>query len=415
MAENINIKKTLLLLLFFIYENSFYGCNLIDRTLQGHSRYAVSLVFILYFFLARNKISILPKCIKQCFWVITSFPLISILNSFIFLNQPINLSIISWLGNNAHFLFLFVLAFYKIKINEIILAIRIFAIIYAILSIAQVVNPSFQILFAAYNDDGSLFMRNGIVRIIMPGGSFMLFAYIESLYHFLKNNKKTYFFLFIFFLVVIYLRQTRQLLFAIAFVSTIMIIYSFYKTRNKMQILTFVILLGTTVLVNFDSLFGSLISQTQDELGNDNYNRWVSYDYYFNEIFSNFFVFLLGVGKITLNTRFSAKLEELWIYEGISLNDIGIVGAWYTFGIIYILSYLRFCYLVIIKYSKNVNPLARYFVICTFCHCLFIFPLDDVALWACIFYISIKSIQNNDCSFNRNHQPMYKSSVFGNK
>ena len=403
MENNINIKSTVLLFLFFIYENSFYGCNLINSTLQGQSRYALSLILILYCIVS---VRYIPKEIKQCFWAVVLIPIVSMVNSYYLQNQPFNLSILTWLGHNAHFLFLFVLFFYKIKINEIIVAIRLFAIIYSVLSIAQVIEPSFQFLFATYNEDGSLFMRNGMVRIVMPGGSFVLFAYIESLYRFFINKKKTYLFLLIVFLITIYLKQTRQLFLAISIISTIMTIHSFKETRNKAYIFSFVVILIFAVLMNFDSLFGEFISQTKDEFNDADYNRWVAYDYFFSEIFSNMFVFLFGMGKAAFNSSFGNKLENLWVNYGISRNDVGIVGEWYTFGLFYVLSYLRLCYYIVIKYSRCVNPLVRYFVICSFCHCMFIFPLDDAVLWACIIYISIKSINANDSSINRHNMSM---------
>lgn len=415
MVNNVNIKSTLLLFLFFIYENSFYGCNLINSTLQGHSRYVISLILLLYCVISVKYIQYIPKGIKQCFWAIVLIPIISMVNCFYIQNQPFELSIMTWLGHNAHFLFLFVLFFYKIKINEIVVAIRMFAIIYSILSIVQVINPSFQILFATFNEDGSLFMRNGIVRIVMPGSSFVLFAYIESLYRFFENRKKIYLFLIVFFLVSIYLRQTRQLFLAIFIVSTIMTIHSFKETRNKTYIFTFVIILIIAVLMNFDSLFGAFISQTKDEFNDSDYNRWVAYDYFFNEIFSNIFVFFFGMGKAALNSSFAKKIEELWVYDGISRNDVGIVGEWYTFGLFYVLSYLRLCYSIVIKHRRYIYPLVRYFVICSFCHCMFIFPLDDAVLWSCIIYISIKSINTNDSSFNRHNKSLYQSGVLGIK
>lgn len=413
--RNIDIKKESLLLLFFIYESDFYGCNLINSTLQGHSKYIVSLLIIFYIIFKWRQLTIVPKDLGNSFWILTFFPLISSFNSLIFQEQPLHLSLLGWLKHNAYFLFLFVLILNKIRTNEILTAIRNFAIIYSFLSFLQVLNPSFQHLFAAYYEDGSLFMRNNIIRIVMPGISYVLFAYIESLYNFFKNGKINHFLLFIFFLVTIYLKQTRQLLFASAVISIIITIYFYLHSKQKIQILAFIIIICTIILSNFEHLFGSFIRQTKDELTNTSYNRWLAYNYFSNEIFSNISTFLFGMGKAAMNTQYAEKIQDLWIHKGISRNDVGIIGEWYTYGIFYILAYLRLCYYIVKKYSNRIYPLAKYFTICTFCHCLFIFPLDDTVLWSCIIYISLKSIITYDYCLNSYNNPLRKSAIFSSK
>ena len=114
---------------------------------------------------------------------------------------------------------------------------------------------------------------------------------------------------------------------------------------------------------NFD-VFTSLIEQTTEELGDQDYNRNKSWNYFLYMFSPHWLCYILGNGF--LSAHYSSTMLLL-MQEGIYNSDVGFIGYWNQFGIIPVIT-IFVMYFSVFK-SKNSYPflmklIVAYSVIC---------------------------------------------------
>lgn len=198
----------------------------------------------------------------------------------------------------------------------------------------------------------------------------------------------------IFFISAIFLLQNRSML----AVSAVLFGYVLLtlKTNNKKQTIVFrsfsVILLLAMVAASMPQLI-KLATETTTQLGSDDYNRILAYNYFLFEACPSFIYYLTGMGFIS--DKASSIMMDL-MESGIFNSDVGFIGYWNYYGIIPIIA---FCVLIYQALKKNTpfyvkaNGLLILFGSIT----LSCFNLPDKILWLCMFIYMIyyKPKQNN--------------------
>ena len=280
--------------------------------------------------------------------------------------------------------------------KEIYTSVMMFTLAYGLICLATIYNNNIALIFARiYNDSGEFEIRNGIIRVTLPGDSFVVFSYIYTLYKLLLGKiTKFEVLVFAMSIVAIWVMQTRQIFVAIGLIS----IYICLKDKRGRK-LGFIILaiISFYIFSNFTELFGDFIETTNEELGNDDYNRWKSYRFFISEITRNIITFFTGFGQDASQTYYNKVVENWWTNYGIAPQDVGFIGTCFYFGIIYIYFYFKMVYNIGWKKRKSISPEISSFILCTFIYSIFIFPFSEsglrASLWSCLFYILI--IENN--------------------
>ena len=117
-----------------------------------------------------------------------------------------------------------------------------------------------------------------------------------------------------------------------------------------------------------DILFDSLLESAQDDISSD-YIRFLSYSFFWDKSTDNPIVFLIGNGHMP-------DLELNWGNNyGFFASDIGIVGALYYYGVLWIIAY-SFMFWKIALYYKQIPQYLLMFFFALFINSILIVPSE---------------------------------------
>ena len=195
----------------------------------------------------------------------------------------------------------------------------------------------------------------------------------------------------VFFMAGIFLLQNRTILFATALIFA----YVFLTIKGEDRRHTFYFRIGAMALVIglvliTLPLWIRLFSQTFTDLGNDEYNRVMAYNYFLREACPSFIYYLTGTGFISANTN--SILQDL-MAEGIFNSDVGFIGFWNYYGILPIIAFV----ILIIKGLGRSKPyFVRFnaFLILAGSVTIACFNTMDKILWPCLY---IFMLYNTPC------------------
>jgi len=134
------------------------------------------------------------------------------------------------------------------------------------------------------------------------------------------------------FLVFIILYQNRSMILGVAPIF----LYSMYKFRSESKttiIATLSVLLVAVVILTSD-IWISMITTTQSNLNETDYNRWKSLAYYFNNYSPSWFCYLFGNGFPSGGNSQLGYLMWSNFTKGIYASDLGMIGMWVDYGLI---------------------------------------------------------------------------------
>lgn len=382
--------KHILLFLLFLLGYSFFRFNLLDSTLVGHIQNIIGVTFVVFAIMLRKEKILERNEYKKYIYCFAFLPILGFLGAYIFHDQSFFDSIRAWIGTQSWWLMIPFLYKFKYSTKDIIKVIISFSVLYAVLSYAVAWIPQVAIFFARELSNGDFEMRNGIFRCRMAGNTCVVFSYIYFLLDFIKRRSRLSFLLLCMMAVSIYTLQTRQIFAAIGLITIIIILKNSHKNRWAI----FLCLIGIFILANnYEILFGEFSEATQEDLYNDNYARYNSLEYFPKVITDNIISFFAGHGRYAPNTSYETFWVDMYTSRGIGPQDVGFIGAWYYYGIIYIFLFFKFEYRTIWKYRKRLPDWLCLFVLCTFLYSIFIFPFMDASpLWSCIFYMLNKEL-----------------------
>lgn len=290
--------------------------------------------------------------------------------------------------SQAIFLIFFLFHIYKVKENALMQAFVTIGLIVFAIQIVQQILPDYAIFgvrdVSDINNEGyeKVEIRNGLYRYRLISVYFItmlnVFYFWEKIL--IKRTRKDILF-FCIFLCSTYLFLTRQIIFSVG----ISILISFLFTRNskaKRWSIYGAVLLAILLYFFYDTIFGELMSKTQDELDDSNI-RLTCLAFYWEKITKSFQTILLGNG-------FPALLVE-W-QRGLKLTpaDIGLVGEWFYYGIIWIIIYLYTLGVIFMRYRDIIPLYIKLFLISTFLISIMIFPYRsaiEYLIWSSVLYI----------------------------
>lgn len=274
-------------------------------------------------------------------WILIGI-LLSMIPAYIFYGQPITQSLVTY---REQYLIFTIPALFVIspRLEEIIKSLFMFSVILLGANLLIRYNHNLFVLkdtlvnrIALMGGEEDLTQVAGIEYISIP-----LFYYLQQIKD--KFNTKLSFRV-LFLLFVIFIVGNRSTLFPTILFSlyTFVFIKSKYKPIIWIAISVIVILF---VMNNLD-VFTSIIEQTTEELGDQDYNRNKAWNYFIYMYSPHWLCYILGNGY--LSAHYSPTMQLL-MEEGIFNSDVGFIGYWNQFGIIPVIVYL----IMYIKTLKN--------------------------------------------------------------
>ena len=333
--------------------------------------YISYLLIGLSFFFSIKRVGLRTYKFSNVIVLLATLPLLSIISISLFGNEAITHSVRYFLEPMVLYVY-FLLLSRKTNSDTIISLFLFWGTVIGCIFIVQQIFPE-NALFGVFNEKQMLesgitenvTIRNDLYRYRLD--SFFYVSYFCIFYSWDKLQNKlsvSNLFVFVFFLITIYLYLTRQILIIVLFV----IIASLVVNKLKLKIILPIILIGYLLYLYSDILFASLLESTQDDISSD-YIRYFSYSFFWNKCIDNPLVFLIGNGHMP-------NIELNWGNNyGFYASDIGIVGALYYYGVLWIIAYLfMFCKIAI--YYKQVPHYLLLFFFALLVNSILIVPSE---------------------------------------
>lgn len=225
--------------------------------------------------------------------------------------------------------------------------------------IQQALYPSFY-YFDENAEITDIEVRNGLYRFRLFRNAYFiywgLYYYIDI---FLKDKGKLNFLWVVVMLVGIYLTLTRQIWFSILLP---IFLIPFVKDNEISLKKTFAIVVSVVaayfLISNLSAIIGSeMIESTKNQLDNEDDIRLVGMTYFGLEYWVDWLNVVFGNGVPSFgNSEYGNFMQSLRDNNHLFVSDIGIVGSFSTYGLVYILAYI-FLY---VKIFKNFRYLSLY-------------------------------------------------------
>ena len=186
----------------------------------------------------------------------------------------------------------------------------------------------------------------------------------------------------VFFFAAVFLLQNRTML----FICAVLFAYTFFTVTGKTSKQTAVIRYGTLLIVAL--IIGvtapqwlKLFKETSSQLGNDDYNRLLAYNYFLFQACPGVIHYFTGTGLISAKT--SSIMKDL-MDAGIYNSDVGFVGLWNHYGILPILTIVAVAIKGLKKSSPHYLKFNAFFVLISGAT-IGCFNTPDKLLWLCVY------------------------------
>lgn len=274
--------------------------------------------------------------------------------------------------------FYFVLHRFKFKETTILKALIIYSLVMlAIMVIQQITYPT--AYFGILNDDAMLekglsenvYKREGFYRFLVHQNGYTA---VPVLLFYLSLVKKKFTLdrlaIILFMLIAVYLSLTRQVVVSCIFVVLLSFLIN-KKQTAKIKYLILLLLFVSFVYANFDVLWGEMFQTTKENLDKD-YIRFLSYSFYWDKICENIWSFFLGHG-VAKSGEFLHQFTH-WQYDlGLYSCDVGIIGIWFHYGLVYVILYF-YSLILMLKNRKKIPTYVMLFTIFAGLMSIMIFP-----------------------------------------
>ncbi len=180
----------------------------------------------------------------------------------------------------------------------------------------------------------------GTLRIWLIGNDYMTFAYFLCLAQFYYTQKLKYVFFCFLFIIVFILSGTRQNLAVIMLLTTLSILFS-RQIKSKLLIFFLIFIGMIPALYVFRNIFVEMfiISQQQTSQAGDDV-RLRAAIFFLTDFMPNNLAYIFGNGIGSTNTLYGQEIQMYKEIFGFYQSDVGIVGDYSNFGVLFILAEL---------------------------------------------------------------------------
>jgi hypothetical protein len=359
---------------------------------------------MLFIFLIKKKKFLPEMNFKWFVLLLMLLPWLSSLTAYFIHKQPFHLSIYM-LRYEFIWLLYFILHYFKLDNKDIIKIIFFFAITWTVINIIQQFTfPSFWFYTRSDNPETgrTLEIRMGIYRFMIANVFVVVFALFIYWQNFVQN-KKGRIFNFLFFticLVGVYLNMTRQLLFAVSG-CLVLTLFITNKIRSKFALLLILMSVIAVVYTYIDTLFGDLISESQEQITSEDYIRYRAFFFFLFEYWDHWSCILIGNGKEHASSNYGMEMSYINDVLMYYRSDVGIVGQLNRYGVIYILTFFTMIGLIVFKFFKQMELYQKLYLICSMVISMMMFPVYSPFM--AIFYPLLLYLIDNSANLKRNY------------
>lgn len=374
----------------FILSTKIFNYNSLSGTTQRGLLY---LLFFIMMVTIIRKETLLDKSLtfRKPILIMFSCMLLSSIPCKIYFDQSFSDSLIALGFFVLPFLFYFYLHSIKIKEKQLIRLFFWMSVIAVSIQIIQQLYPQLAV-FGIHQDDGidSFGVRNDLYRFRVNFNGIFTFPILFLFWtQILKRFSLNRFLFVLLFLASIYLALTRSVYVTVALCMAISIVL-FRKTIKFIYVFLAFLVLGIIAYSSFDTLFSALIEKSQNEIDNEDYIRYLSYEYFFDESKKTPLNFLFGHCVPRGGSAYDAFIRDLGESSHFYSSDVGCVGAAYRFGYIYVALFYLIQFVCIFKYKQNAPQYVILTIIAITIYSVMIFMISipiGALVWTSMLYI----------------------------
>ncbi len=114
----------------------------------------------------------------------------------------------------------------------------------------------------------------------------------------------------------------------------------FVKGMHRIYMITFLCIAAAIILKYKDQLFGQYVELTADQLKYGDDIRMLSANFFLTEYWPSRLARLIGNGAAYASSRYGREVVNINLYLHFYRSDVGIIGAYNQFGLLYVLNIL---------------------------------------------------------------------------
>ncbi len=384
------MKPKHIIIIIILISISFFSCDLISDRMVNVLTLLVIFYLVLEYMKYKDASVKKTAMFSKPVLMLMLFPFLSSITCYIYRGQPI---INSLIVNREMLLWVFYFFLHWKRVNPqyLINCVCGIGICFALINIIQQITyPSFAYFGVVTNEFGILEERNGFYRFRISGSEYVFFLTFYSFYLLLARKSVKSLIFFILGIAGIYLTLTRQLWVA-AIISLLLIplLLSNIQTSKKILFTIFGSMACILIINNLDTIFGrDLLEQSSNQFYNSDYVRWRAYEFYGLDYWVDWFNMLLGNGMHAevAGNQYGAYIRKIYDDFGLFQSDIGIVGVFSQYGLIYVLAIVLF-YRKLFILRTYVQPYILMLICASLVTIFMIFWVRDAVFFSIILYM----------------------------
>ena len=265
-------------------------------------------------------------------------PFLSAFGAYLYHEQSFQLSFIL-LRANFFWLFYFVLHIFEVPKKKLIQLMIFIGCVWALITILQQFTYPTAYFFTRDGESKSI-LRAGVYRFMITGHQYGLFVLIYFFYQYLISTSRTKIYKLFFVglgLLGFYYFGTRQ--FAAAAVLTMGVAILYLRPALRAKYIALMIPVVLVMLLFKDALFGDYIEMTnqQMEFGDEDI-RALSASFWLNDYWPHWVTKIIGNGPPHMLSNYGRENEFIISYLHFYRSDVGIIGTYNKYGILYALN-----------------------------------------------------------------------------
>ena len=274
------------------------------------------------------------------FWLVVIGILLSFIPAWIFHNQSILQSLVTY---RAQLLWLVVPILLRLRpsLREVNRSCLIFTAALLVLTILHSLMPSLFVI--SETEMEKLMMQDETGTYLLQGFTIPVIPMAIALQKLGQRYQARDLLIVAFCFVVLFVQENRTSLFASAFMIGLMFVYSKYKYKYVVMV-AMGVLAGIFVWSTITTWM-ALIEETILQVGDADYNRNKALLYFLSPLANpSWATYVLGNGFLSAH---SSQLMATMMAEGVYNSDVGFVGFWNQFGLLPIVGF----FLLIIRWG----------------------------------------------------------------
>jgi hypothetical protein len=239
--------------------------------------------------------------------------------------------------------------------------------------------------------DAKVFTDRGTLRIFMPGSVFMTLGYFISFQRIFEKFSWVYLLMLVLTLIVAFLLAGRQLIFSLFVISIFNLFFNKQIKYRVVYILVFSLMLVVIVYLMRDTIYDMVTLTFQHSREGERYIRFRAANFFISGYSDNTIAYVFGNGTPTERSAYGIAMEKISTVYGYYLSDLGIIGVFFKFGILYVITvFVVFIKIYSLIKNRSITYLKNFIasvIITMFTTVLIFDEAEGIVVLCIIFYL----------------------------